>query len=256
MKGYTMDTNTASNLQADQSVGAWVTADYRLAALFDRYGIDFCCGGDKPVSAACAEHGVSFETLLQEARQVRSAPGMGERYDEWALDFLADYIVNKFHTYTRQALPQIADYAATIANVHGAAHPETIAIAQIWPQLQGEMTMHMQQEELQLFPYIKRLARSAEDGEAPRKAPLFSSLGELVARMEAEHESVGSALAEMTRLSAGYTVPADGCTTYRTLYMLLSEFDATTRKHVHLENNILFPRAIRLEEALASQHAA
>lgn len=237
------------NLNPEQSVGAWVTADYRLAALFERHGIDFCCGGDKPLTEACAEHGVSPETLLDEIRQVTAVADGGEQYDQWALDFLADYIVNQFHTSNRQTMPQIADYAATVADVHGAAHPETVAIARLWPQVQGEMGMHMQREELLIFPYIKRLVRSQEEGVAPR--PLANgSLKELIVKLEAEHEATGDALAELARLSGGYTPPADACPTYRTLYALLAQFDATTKKHVHLENNILFPKAIRLEEAV------
>lgn len=237
------------NLNPEQSVGAWVTADYRLAALFERHGIDFCCGGDKPLTTACAEHGVSPETLLDEIRQVTAVADGGEQYDQWALDFLADYIVNQFHTSNRQTMPQIADYAATVADVHGAAHPETVAIARLWPQVQGEMGMHMQREELLIFPYIKRLVRSQEEGVAPR--PLANgSLKELIVKLEAEHEATGDALADLARLSGGYTPPADACPTYRTLYALLAQFDATTKKHVHLENNILFPKAIRLEEAV------
>lgn len=238
-----------SPLSPDQSVGAWVTADYRLAALFERYGIDFCCGGDKPVAQACAEKGVSLEALQQEARQAVAATGVGEQYDQWALDFLADYIINQFHAANRQTMPQIADYAATVASVHGDAHPETIAIAGLWPQVQGEMGMHMQREELLLFPYIKRLARSQEEETAPK--PLSTgSLEELVVKLEAEHDATGDALAAMAQLSSGYTPPADACPTYRTLYALLDQFDAATKKHVHLENNILFPKAIRLEQAL------
>ncbi|OQA46083.1 MAG: Iron-sulfur cluster repair protein YtfE [Chloroflexi bacterium ADurb.Bin325] len=250
-----MTTERVSNLSPEQSVGAWVTADYRLAAVFERHGIDFCCGGDRSLSEACAEKNVSLELFLNEARQVAEAPGGGEQYGQWALDFLADYIVNQFHVSNRQTMPQIADYADTVANVHGAAHPETITIAKLWPQVQGEMSMHMQREELLVFPYIKRLARSQEDGVAPK--PLASgSLHELIATLEAEHDSVGEALAELARLSNGYTVPPDGCPTYRTLYALLAQFDADTKKHVHLENNILFPKSIAMEEQRLSAASA
>lgn len=234
-----------------RTVGEWVAADFRLASVFTRHGIDFCCGGGKPVEQACTEQGVSLETLLREAQATQGTAGVEEQYNQWSLDFLADYIVNHFHSYTRQAMPQIAEYAATVARVHGDAHPETIAIAGLWPQVQEEMGMHMQREELLVFPYIKRLARSQEEGIAPR--PLTTgSMGELVAKLEAEHEAAGSALAEMARLSNGFTTPADGCNTYRALYGFLGEFEATTKKHIHLENNILFPKAIRLEQAQAN----
>lgn len=238
-----------STLSPDQSVGAWVTADYRLAALFERNGIDFCCGGDKPLAQACAEQGVDLETLLAETRQVTAAANGGEQYDQWALDFLADYIVNQFHNPGRQIMPQIADYAATVAAVHGAAHPETVAIAELWPRVQGEMGMHTQREELLVFPYIKRLARSQEEGTAPKPLP-SGALADLIDTLEEEHDATGDELAEIARLSGGHTPPADACTTYRTLYALLAQFDAATKKHVHLENNILFPKAIRLEREL------
>ncbi len=237
------------NLSPEQSVGAWVTADYRLAALFESHDIDFCCGGDKPLTEACAEKGINLKTLLDEARQVTAVAGDGEQYDEWALDFLADYIVNQFHKSNRKTMPQIAEYAATVAEVHGAAHPETITIAKLWPDVQGEMSMHMQREELLVFPYIKRLARSQEEGTAPKPLPT-GTLKELIEKLEAEHEATGDELAELARLSGGYTPPDDACPTFRTLYALLKQFDADTKKHVHLENNILFPKAIRLEQAL------
>lgn len=242
-------------LSPDQGVGAWVTADYRLAALFSRHGIDFCCGGDKALNQACAEKGIDLETLLDEARQVTAAPGSDEQYDQWALDFLADYIVNQFHNPNRQTMPQIADYAAIVADVHGAAHPETVAIAQLWPRVQGEMGMHTQREELLVFPYIKRLARSQEEGTTPK--PLTTgTLKTLIDTLEAEHDATGDALAELARLSDGYSPPDDACPTFRTLYSLLGQFDASTKKHVHLENNILFPKAIRLEEALLDANGA
>jgi regulator of cell morphogenesis and NO signaling len=246
---------STSNLTPEQSVGAWVTTDYRLAALFEHYGIDFCCGGNKPLDQACAEQNVSLETILQEAQQVTAAPATGEQYDHWALDFLADYIVNQFHAANRQTMPQITDYAATVAEVHGVAHPETVAIAAIWPQVQGEMGMHMQREELLVFPYIKRLVRSQEEGTAPKPLPT-GSLRDLLETLEAEHDATGDALAELARLTGGYTQPDDACPTYRTLYALLEQFDASTKKHVHLENNILFLKTMRLEETLLQAEPA
>lgn len=244
-----MTTNNPLHLTAEQSVGDWVTADYRLAAVFDKYSIDFCCGGQKSVGQACAEQDVSPDAILQEVTQVIESPGSGERYDQWSLDFLADYIVNQFHLYTKQMLPQLSEYIETVANVHGESHPETRTIATLWPGVRGELAQHMQKEELLLFPYIKRLVRNQAEGSLP-PVPPFGSARELVEAMEAEHDNTGDALHEIETLSAGYTPPADACTTYRTLYTLLSEFDAATKKHIHLENNILFPKAIKLEEMM------
>lgn len=246
-----MTTTDLLTLTADQSVGSWVTADYRLAAVFEKYGIDYCCGGQKPVSQACAEQNVSPDTILQEVALVTKTPDSGERYDQWALDFLADYIVNQFHLYTKKMLPQLNDLAETVANVHGEAHPETRTIAGLWTGVMGELAKHMQKEELMLFPYIKRLVRSQDEGNVP-PVPPFGSVRELVETMEAEHDETGDVLHEISALSNNYTPPADACHTYQTFYALLKEFDEATKKHIHLENNILFQKAIELEETLRS----
>jgi regulator of cell morphogenesis and NO signaling len=235
----------SDSLSATKSVGEWVASDFRLASVFNRYGIDFCCGGSRPVEQACSEKGISVETVLQEAQAVRETPGISEKYDQWPLDFLADYIVNQFHTYTRDMLGQIVKYADAVAHAHGARHPETVAIDELVPRLRDNMIAHLDEEEEQLFPRIKQLVQ--------RQAPPSSagSVQALVEQMEGEHEDVGATLAELERLSGEYAVPDDGCNAYRALYGFLSEFDATTKKHVHLENNILFPKAIRLEQQQA-----
>jgi len=243
--------DTPSQLNAEQSVGAWVTADYRLAAVFEKYGIDYCCGGQKPVSEACTEQGISPEIILQEVTRVTEMPGGGERYDQWALEFLADYIVNQFHLYTKKMLPQLSETIETVAQVHGESHPETRAIAVLWPEVQGELAQHMQKEELLLFPYIKRLARVRAEGSMP-PVPPFGSARDLVEAMEAEHDETGDALRKIAVLSNNYTPPEDACPTFQTLYALLREFDAATKKHIHLENNILFPKTIELEETIRS----
>lgn len=250
-----MTTNKPLHLTAAQSVGAWVTADYRLAAVFDKYGIDFCCGGQRSVNQACAEQNVNPETILQEVAHVTETPGSGERYDQSALDFLADYIVNEFHLYTKKMLPQLSEYIETVANVHGETHPETRTIAEMWPLVRGDMAQHMQKEELLLFPYIKRLVRSQAEGSVP-PVPPFGSARELVDDMEAEHDETGDALHEIEALSDGFTPPADACPTFHTLYALLSEFDAATKKHIHLENNILFPKSIELEETIRADQSS
>lgn len=241
-----MTTNTSQDLSATKSVGEWVATDFRLAPVFAKHGIDFCCGGGKPVDQACREKGVSLEALLQEASAVRGAPGVVEQYNQWAVDFLADYILNQFHPYTANMLAQIGNYANTVAHAHGPAHPETVTIAALWQQLQATLTAHLQDEEQLLFPYIKQLAqRRAEGGSLT--PPAFGSAQALITKMGVEHEEAGDVLGELERLSHGYTVPADGCNTYRALYGFMSEFEVTTKKHIHLENNILFPKTIALE---------
>ncbi len=241
-----MSTSQLQNLHATKSVGEWGASDFRLASVFTRHGIDFCCGGGKPVDQACAEKGISIEALLQEAQAARETSGIGEQYNQWSVDFLADYIINQFHPYTKEMLAQIGQYADTVANAHGAAHPETVTIAALWRPLREALSAHLRDEEDLLFPYIKQLAqRRATDGLLT--PPSFGSAQALIAQMGAEHEEAGNTLADLARLSGGYTVPPDGCNTYRALYGFLNEFEATTKKHIHLENNILFPKTIELE---------
>lgn len=233
---------------AGQIVGDIVAADYRAASVFDKFGIDFCCEGQRSVDQACREKGVDLNALLQELEQVEEASGTVERHDQWALDFLADYIVNQFHVYTRDMFPRINDYMDAVVNAHGDTHPELHTLATLWPELRGQLAMHMQKEELMLFPYVKRMLRSQADGSIP-KPPPFGTAKELVDKMEAEHDDTGNVLAQMEQISGGYAPPEDACPSYRTLYGYLKEFDAATKKHVHLENNILFPKSIRLEES-------
>ena len=242
--------DTPSQLNAEQSVGAWVTADYRFAAVFQKYGIDFCCGGQKSVREACAEQDINPDTILQEVAQgTETLTSSGERYDQWALDFLADYIVNQFHIYTKKMLPQLSETIETVASAHGESHPETRIIAALWPEVRGELAQHMQKEELLLFPYIKRLVRAQAEDVMPTVPP-FGSARVLIEAMEAEHDETGDALHQIDALSNNYTPPEDACPTFQTLYALLKEFDAATKKHIHLENNILFPQTIELEEMI------
>ncbi len=232
-----------------KTVGEIVAADYRAADVFQRLGIDFCCGGGIALAEACREHGVDVEVVRQELAALAQAPGREEQYGEWTLEFLADYIVNQHHAYARKMTPLLRDYAAAVAEVHGAEHPEVRTIAALFAALSGDMAMHMQKEELLLFPYIRRLLKAQREGERPVTPP-FGSAQKLIVAMDAEHDETGDLLAQIETLSDGYTPPEDACNTYRALYAHLKEFDADTKKHVHLENNILFPKTIRLEEEL------
>lgn len=233
---------------SQKTVGEIAASDYRTIQVFEKYGIDFCCGGQKAFGEVCAEKDLSAMQILQELEQATQVVGGPvERYDQWELDFLADYIVNQYHTYTKSMLLRVSAYADKVTDVHGDRHPETHLIAEKWRELGQEMTLHMQKEETLLFPYIKRLIQGEKISRSPALPPVGSA-HRLIQEMEAEHEAVGAVLAEIATLSQGFTPPMDACNTYRALYAFLAEFDKSTRKHVHLENNILFPKAARLEK--------
>jgi regulator of cell morphogenesis and NO signaling len=239
-----MTNETQEAIYAQKTVGEIAASDYRATQVFEKYGIDFCCGGQKGLGEACAEKGLSTGQVLQElAQAAQSTGGPGENYDQWELDFLADYIINQYHTYTKSVLPRVTEFAKKVVEAHGDRHPETLLIAQSWRELGEEMIAHLQKEEQVLFPYIKRIVQGKKEGWPP-----FGSARQIIQNMEAEHEAVGESLAEIESLSQGFTPPQDACNTYRALYGYLAEFDQATKKHVHLENNILFPKAISLEK--------
>jgi regulator of cell morphogenesis and NO signaling len=234
---------------AEQSVGAVVAANYRAAEVFAKYGIDYCCGGNKPVGQACAEKGIGLGDLMGEIALATANGGTVNEYNQWPLGFLADYIVNHHHAYAKKQIPVITMMAEAVVTAHGKAHPEVLVLAQVWQALSGELVMHMQKEELMLFPHIKRIVHNQEEGIAV-PAPRFGSVAKMVQTMEDEHEATGDQLADLEKLTNGFTAPEDACNTFMTLYAYLGEFQKETMEHVHLENNILFPKAIALETEL------
>ncbi len=248
-----MDATHTTQTRAERTLGAIVAKDQRTAAVFDRHGIDFCCGGDRTLQAACAEADVDVEAVLDDIRQLRATPSSAEvateRFNQWAPDFLCDYITNQHHAYAREALPRIEALAEKVAGVHGEDHRETREIAELWPELRGEMSQHTQKEELLLWPYVKKLVQAEREGTTVQP-PKFGSAQALINEMEAEHDDTGDHLARIQALSNGFAPPADACGSFRMLYRELQAFDADTKRHVHLENHVLFPKALRLEERL------
>ena len=232
-----------------KTVGDLVAKDYRAAGVFKQYGIDFCCGGKKTVAEVCNQKGVPMAELEEKLAHLEGRPARQRlQFNEWALPFLIDYIINIHHTYVQEKLPQLLEYARKVAKVHGHAYPETITIANKLESLAEELFAHLRKEELILFPYVKELSRAKEAGETV-KAPPFQSAQNPIRVMEADHEFAGATMAEIRELSNGFTPPEGACNTYRVLYALLEEFEEDLHRHVHLENNILFPQAVELEES-------
>lgn len=226
-----------------------VRNDHRAAAVFEKYAIDFCCGGDASLDAACASKGIDPAPIQRELQGLNDSPADATfRPAEWDLDVLADYIVNNHHRYVRRALPRLAAHLEKVVSAHGSRHPELVEIARSFQSVEQELTNHMQKEELVLFPHIRNLAR-AQAGMEPARPP-FGSVRNPIRMMEAEHQSAGIALSLIRRLSGDLTPPPDACETYRVAYKELGEFERDLHQHIHLENNVLFPKAIELEETL------
>jgi regulator of cell morphogenesis and NO signaling len=221
--------------------------------VFQRHGIDFCCGGKRPLAAACSEHGVEYAALADELAAAAGGPGEdGRDWGEAPLDELADHIVARFHERLREDLPRLALMADKVLAVHGEKHPDVLApLARTFHALRAELELHMAKEEHVLFPYLRELAAQSAGGGSFAGSP-FGSVRAPIAMMEEEHDVAAEALAELRRLTGGYRPPAGACTTFRGLFHGLAELEADTHRHIHLENNVLFPRAERLERELTA----
>jgi regulator of cell morphogenesis and NO signaling len=225
---------------SERTVGDVVAEDYGRAAIFQRYGIDFCCGGGRTVRSACEAAGVDFETVANAlAAEVRRSAGTGEDVGRsgagaWPLDVLTAHIVSEHHGYVRSTLPVLRQFTTRVAHVHGASRGELHEIRELVDALGAELERHMEDEEKLLFPRIAALA----------SPETLSDLKDAVAPLEDDHERAGHLMARIRELSDGFRPPEGSCTTYRATYAKLAEFEADLHRHVHLENNVLFPRAL------------
>lgn len=228
---------------SEATVGAIVADDFRTAGVFEKHGIDFCCGGRIPLADICREKGLDLAALQQEIAEVKDTPvDRSHNYTAWALPFLADYIVNTHHAYLNENTAQIAAYADKIAGVHGARHPEVIEIAAIFAKIAIDMAAHLREEEEVLFPAIKRIDAARKAGNTPEVLDVETIRSTLI-RLDHEHQEIGDAVHAIRHLANGYAIPGDVCNTFAVTYRKLREFEDDLHKHVHLENNILFPKA-------------
>ena len=221
-------------------IGDIVTKDFRAAEVFKKAGIDFCCGGSQSLEDACRNKKLDVAEIESELEKLEnSEPGSSHKFNEWKLDFLCDYIVNTHHQTVMKLLPELTFYTQKIAEVHGDNHPELSEIANLFAQVDTELRQHLRNEEEVLFPSIREVLKT---NSAESKATIISE----ITRMTGEHEFAGGAMDKINELSHHYAVPEDGCNTYRVAYKLLEQFEDDLHIHVHLENNILYPKAIKL----------
>ncbi len=234
--------------EGSETLGEIVTKDMRKAEVFKKYGLDFCCNGGMTVRAACAAKGLDVtkvEQELREADKVQTSTALP--YNEWNIDFLADFIVNTHHAFLEKNLPDIGKYAAKVAQVHGKNHPELHQVSRLVEQVSAEFNAHLPEEERTLFPYIKQLVAARKMGH-PLPASPSGRFKEMLETLLKEHMSVGGKLDEINAITNGYTLPSGACASYTLLYRLLHELEDDTHLHIHLENNILFPKAAELEK--------
>lgn len=233
----------------EKTVAEIVTENIRTADVFKKNGIDFCCGGNVNVKDVCAKKGVDYSKIKEDILNIGKAPATGHDFNSWDLDFLADYIVNTHHKYVAEANQLIRQYAERVAKVHGHHYTEVVEINNLFHDLSNELNMHMHKEENVLFPFIKAIGKAKKEG-TPIAPPPFGTIQNPINMMEAEHTDAGDILRQIAELSNNYTPPAGACNTFRALYSKLEEYQNDLFQHIHLENNILFPKAIKFEQEL------
>jgi len=212
-------------------------------------GLDYCCGGNKSLHDACHKANVSADEILQRLREnTRNISPAAAEWISAPLTDLTQHIQDKHHRYVRESIPRIRVLLEKVKAKHGRVHPELADIQGHFTDVGQEMIMHMQKEEQILFPYIEAMERAA-NGNGALEPPFFQTVRNPIQAMMNEHDSAGDLVKQIRKASSEYAAPVDACTSYKALYQDLREFEADLHQHVHLENNVLFPRAIELESA-------
>jgi regulator of cell morphogenesis and NO signaling len=229
-----------------------VTKNFKAAGIFEKYDLDFCCGGNKTIAQACLENGTDPKVIYSEIEKMDSVKvEIPESVDDWELDFIVDYIINNHHKFVRYMIPLISSHTGKVASSHGENHPETIEVAKTFSVLYKELKQHMMKEEEILFPYIKYLVK-VNRGEAKFEKPYFGRIGNQINLMELEHQAAGEGMYSIRKLTKNYLPPSNASNIYKVCMKELQEFEEDLHRHEHLENNVLFPKAVLLEEQLIS----
>lgn len=219
--------------------------------VFEKLGIDYCCGGNKSLEQACRAANLPLDKVLDSLESATQSAQPVQKIHKWPSEMLAElaaHISNTHHKYTREEIARLGPLFNKVCSVHGNNHPELLQVRATFEGLAQELTMHMMKEESVLFPYIVRMEESVIE-KVPVLPPFFGSVQNPVSMMEHEHESAGNALRAIREATGGYAPPPDACISYQTLYNALRDFEADMHQHIHLENNILFPRAIAMEKS-------
>jgi regulator of cell morphogenesis and NO signaling len=220
--------------------------------VFEHFGIDYCCGGRKPLDEACAASQVEVGAVIAALESAAAAPApIAEDWRQRSMERLVDHIVATHHAYVKSELPRLAVLAQKVVNRHGATMAELKEIQSALSNLDGELSAHLAKEEAILFPYIVALDRAGVAGTA-KPSGCFGTVANPIAMMTQEHDAAGTLMARMRNLSGNFTTPEDACPTFHAFYDGLREFEQDLHQHIHLENNILFPRAIELEASWAA----
>jgi len=236
----------------EKTIGEYVAEDFRTAAIFKKNKIDFCCRGNRSLEEVCEKKGIDITKISQELEATLQKSGDSTiDFNAWPLDLLADYVEKTHHRYVEEKTGIILQFLEKLCQVHGKNHPELFEINQIFTSVAQGLAAHMKKEELILFPFIRKMVQASRKNEGLPEAK-FGSVENPIDMMEHEHTEEGDKLVRIAELTNDYQMPADGCNTYRVTFAMLEEFEQDLHKHIHLENNILFPKSILLEKSLAT----
>ena len=239
------------SMTAEKTLRELALENITAARMFEKLGIAYCCGGNKSLEEACRAAKLSMDQVIDSLEMAEQAAHAAQKDRNWQTEPLAEliaYIKSTHHKYTREEMARLVPLLDKVCSVHGRNHAELQNVRSSFQGLVQELTTHMMKEDQVLFPYIVRMEEAIIQKE-PVLPPPFGSVQNPVSMMEHEHDSAGNALRAMREASRGYTPPGDACISYQTLYKALADFEADLHQHIHLENNILFPRAIAMEKA-------
>jgi regulator of cell morphogenesis and NO signaling len=244
------------NVTPETTVAEIASGLPRAIPVFQRHGIDFCCGGRRSLAEVCSEKGIGFEALAGEIASAASEPAdTGTDWSTEPLGALINHILERYHKTLSEELPRLDALAVKVATVHGANHPDTLpGLRDTFRALKDELESHLEKEEHVLFPYVRELETAARGLRPAHTLPLGLGSG-AIGVMEREHEVAGLALKTIHRLTSGFRPPDDACGSFRALYAGLEIFEADLHAHIHLENNILFPRAMGMERRFGGEGA-
>ncbi|SEB71131.1 regulator of cell morphogenesis and NO signaling [Tenacibaculum sp. MAR_2009_124] len=237
------------NINSQTLISDIVAENYKTATVFKKYGVDFCCNGNRTLSELSSDSKVDVNSLINEIDNTLNETSNEGSFIDWEIDFLSDYIYQNHHLYIEKQIPEIKEYLQKVCGVHGSKNPELLEVSKLFNESAGDLVIHMKKEELILFPYIKKVAKAKREG-CKLEATSFSSIENPIEMMHVDHDNEGERFREIARLTNNYTPPKNACNSYRIAYKLLKDFEEDLHKHIHLENNILFRRAISLEAEL------
>lgn len=242
-------------INTQETVGQLASALPGATRVFEQFGIDYCCGGQRTLSEACQLKHLAVERVIHSLAEAEASRVQGSEERDWhseMLTTLAAYIVDTHHFFTKQESTRLENLIAKVCQAHGDRHPELLKVQALFQELKQDLLPHMLKEEQVLFPYVARLEEANYFGE-PTPQPFFGTVNNPVQMMMAEHDRAGELLRALRELTSDYADPGNACASYRALYRALPEFEADLHQHIHLENNILFPRAVALEAQTAPE---